>query len=123
MIKIFTTLILLSLFSGYTYFVYTDGTSIPENTQTITSEAQKGKLLYQKLNCTSCHQLYGLGGYLGPDLTNTMSENEKGEQFTKAIMKSGTKRMPDFKLTTNEIDQLLAYLKYVNQTTVQHYDQ
>ena len=32
-----------------------------------------GRIVWQKNNCQSCHQLYGLGGYLGPDLTNEMS--------------------------------------------------
>ncbi len=81
-------------------------------------EAINGKLLYQKHNCTACHQIYGLGGYLGPELTTTISEKGKGEEYAKAILKSGTQRMPDFHLNEQEIKCLIEFFKYVDSTAV-----
>jgi len=40
----------------------------------INAPAQEGKLVWQQYGCNSCHQVYGLGGYLGPDLTNVYSK-------------------------------------------------
>lgn len=73
--------------------------------------ASEGRLVWQKYNCQSCHQLYGLGGYLGPDLTNIYSAPGKGEVVIKALVKSGTTQMPSFSLTAKEESSLLQFLK------------
>ena len=70
----------------------------------VTEETSNGKMIWQQYNCTACHQVYGLGGYLGPDLTNTFSL--KGPEYIAAFLKSGTVTMPDFHLKENEIDAL-----------------
>lgn len=80
--------------------------------------AQKGKLIWQEKNCIACHQLYGLGGHLGPDLTHTAGE--KPEAYIKTFLKTGTKVMPDFKLQEQEIDALIEFLKYTDQTGYAH---
>ena len=77
-----------------------------------------GKLLYQKHNCTSCHQLYGLGGYLGPELTTVISPDGKGELYAKAFIKYGTQKMPDFHLNDEEVNDLLEYLKCVDGSAI-----
>ncbi len=73
-----------------------------------------GRLVWQKYNCHTCHQLYGLGGYLGPDLTNTYSRNKENETYLKGIIKSGVRQMPKFNLTDDETRELLAFLKDVD---------
>lgn len=75
-------------------------------------------MLYQKHNCTACHQLYGLGGYLGPELTTVISQKGKGELYAKAFLQSGTQRMPNFHLTGEEVQDLLEFLTYVDSTAV-----
>lgn len=84
----------------------------------MTEEAQIGKLLFQKYNCTACHQLYGLGGYMGPDLTNMISSPGKGEIYARTLLQTGTQRMPNFHLTEEEINSMVAYLKYVDKTGI-----
>lgn len=78
------------------------------------SQIEKGKILWQQKNCTSCHQLYGLGGHLGPDLTNVSSE--RTQEYIEVFLKFGTNVMPNFNLTQDEIDALQAFLKSVNQS-------
>lgn len=73
------------------------------------SEAAAGRLVWQKYNCQSCHQLYGLGGYLGPDLTNVYSA--KGKLFIRAFLRAGTNQMPSFHLSKEEEQYLIAFLK------------
>ncbi|KAA9325683.1 c-type cytochrome [Adhaeribacter soli] len=99
------------VFSG---FVYTQ--AVPENNKVVSSKAVQGKMLWQQHNCSSCHQLYGLGGYLGPDLTNTLSSKGKGRDYAAAIMKSGTQVMPDFHLNDAEIEALLAFLEHADKS-------
>jgi nitric oxide reductase subunit C len=74
-------------------------------------EAADGRLVWQKYNCQSCHQFYGLGGYLGPDLTNIISKEGKGEAVIRALIKSGTKQMPSYSMEEEEIRLLLEFLK------------
>ncbi len=38
------------------------------------ADLSKGRALFQK-NCASCHQLFGEGGQLGPDLTGAQRSN------------------------------------------------
>jgi nitric oxide reductase subunit C len=99
------------LFSG---FVYTQ--AVPGNLTPTDPKAVQGKMLWQQKNCSSCHQLYGLGGYLGPDLTNTLSTKGKGRIYAAAIMKTGTQVMPDFNLNDTEIETLLAFLEQADKS-------
>jgi nitric oxide reductase subunit C len=114
-VKLYLALFLFTVFLIYTAVVYTSGTDGPS--VVMNSKAVNGKLLYQKYNCTACHQLYGLGGYLGPELTTVMAQHGR-EDYVRAILKSGTQRMPNFDLNNNEIDNLIEFFKYVNSTAV-----
>jgi len=80
----------------------------------LTKEVADGKMVWQKYNCQSCHQIFGLGGYLGPDLTNLMAQEGKGKLFLKAMVESGTKQMPAFKLSDAEMQALSTFLSEVN---------
>jgi nitric oxide reductase subunit C len=90
--------------------------SIAENINFNKAKAGEGKLVWQKYNCQSCHQLYSLGGYLGPDLTNVISHPGKGELFVKAMIASGTKQMPPLKLSDKELSALLEFLKAADKS-------
>ncbi len=78
--------------------------------------AQHGQTVFQENNCISCHQIYGLGGYMGPDLTNIISAKGKGAPFAKALIKGGSLKMPNFKLPDSDIDALIEYLTYIDST-------
>src|SRR5688572_32352116 len=89
----------------FTGLVYTQ--AVPNKVENANPMAIHGKLLWQQHNCSSCHQLYGLGGYLGSDLTNVISTKGKGKNYAAAIMKTGTQVMPNFRLNDMEIEALL----------------
>ncbi len=107
--KIGILISLVILFSVYTVILYSKNTEYPAVSGTSTD---RGKRIWQEKNCIACHQIYGLGGYLGPDLTNTYSE--KGKDYIMAFLKSGTQVMPDFNLSQNEINDLTEYLKSID---------
>lgn len=109
---------LSGLFFIYSLFVYTGGTELSPELAKTSASVVNGKLLWQKHNCISCHQLYGLGGYIGPDLTTVTSK--KGEPYAKAFILNGTQRMPNFHLTEEEAQSLVEYLGYVNSTAVSY---
>nr|WP_256527355.1 cytochrome c [Flavobacterium sp. HSC-32F16] len=111
--KILIFSVLCISYFTYSVCIYKD---ISHNTDINNSFADQGKKIWQKNNCTACHQIYQLGGYLGPDLTNTYSL--KGPEYIKAFLKNGTQVMPDFNLTQYEMDALTAYLKQIDDTGV-----
>lgn len=103
--------ILVLAFLGYSLYLYS---ALPMQDQSLSVQADRGKSLWQKHNCTSCHQVYGLGGFLGPDLTNEYSV--KGPDHIKAFIKTGTNTMPSYQLTEDEIHALLAYFEHMDRT-------
>ena len=112
----FWSLFLLFILDGI--IIYTSGADNDPGKKFLTEGAKKGKLLFQEYNCIACHQLYGLGGYMGPDLTNVMSSPGKGEIYVKALIQAGTQRMPNFHLQQSDIIALTEYLNYVDKTGI-----
>lgn len=107
--SIFVGLILF--FLGYTAKIYFDQIKEPHSAS---ARATKGKLIWQEKNCGACHQLYGLGGHLGPDLTNVYAQ--RPVEYIKAFLTSGTQIMPNFHLTEDEKTDLVEFFKYTNST-------
>ena len=112
----FWSLFLLFIIDGI--IIYTSGADNDPGKEFLTEGAKKGKLVFQQYNCIACHQLYGLGGYMGPDLTNVMSTPGKGDAFVKLFMQSGTPKMPNFHLSESEVNELTEYLNYVDKTGI-----
>lgn len=98
------------LYSAYVYTAGTAAAHIPP----MSDEGRHGQQLFQEHNCIACHQFYGLGGYMGPDLTNVVSN--RGPAYTRAFLMGGTAQMPDFDLADEEISALVAYLEFVDKT-------
>jgi nitric oxide reductase subunit C len=96
-------------------YVYTAGTELAAPAAA-SAEAREGFNLFQQYNCVACHQLYGLGGYMGPDLTNVASHSEKGLAYARIFLENGTDKMPDFGLREDEIENLLSFLEYAAQS-------
>ncbi|MFN8245948.1 MAG: cytochrome c [Ferruginibacter sp.] len=103
--------ILIAIFIAYSAYLY----AIPDPREPGSSaEFSEGKLIWQQRNCQSCHQIYGLGGYLGPDLTNTYSL--KGPEYIRIFLTKGTRIMPNFKLKNSEIRLLTRFLQTIDSS-------
>lgn len=99
------------LFAGFTAFIHLDPGRTPA-AATPTTSALKGREQWHQGNCSTCHQIYGLGGYLGPDLTNVYSR--RGEGFLRFVLANGYGAMPKPALDQQGMDELVEYLKYVD---------
>ena len=64
----------------------------------------------------ACHSIYGLGGNLGPDLTNTLSR--LGADGVAAKVSAGGGRMPRFVLGQEAAANLIAWLSHIDATGV-----
>ncbi|HLF46836.1 MAG TPA: cytochrome c [Chitinophagaceae bacterium] len=107
--KILTAVILVIAFLFYSGHLYL---SLPVKGKSVNEETGLGKSVWQQYNCNACHQVYGLGGFLGPDLTNTFSR--RGPDYISAFVQSGTGAMPGFQLNRQEMNALLAYLQNID---------
>ncbi len=107
-------ILLCVIFFLYSVRIYTHPLFASKNTEFNKEAAAKGRLVWQKYNCQACHQLYGLGGYLGQDLTNLLSAPGKNENYIRAMLKSGTQQMPIYNVPENEMKLLLEFLKSTN---------
>ncbi len=104
--------LLISLFLAYNFIIYTS----KEDYGTIhfSKKAIQGETIWLENNCNSCHQFYGLGGYLGPDLTNIYSKRD--EAIIKTMLTSGVNAMPKFSFNEDEKEALIQFLKEVDLT-------
>ena len=107
--------ILFVAFSAFSWMVYSH---CDDNNREGMPNQQvvDGWKLWQDKNCQGCHQLYGLGGYLGPDVTNTMSEPGKGPLYMQTLIKYGTGRMPNYNLNDTEVNHLVSFLAWVDKS-------
>lgn len=119
--RILFFLLLFAAYCTYSVIVYSAGTRNTVNLREPLSPAiVEGKKIYEKYNCTSCHQLYGLGGYLGPELTTAYSDPRRGPVYMRSFLLAGGPRMPNFHFSQDQADAVIAYLQYVDSTAVSY---
>lgn len=105
---------LVCAYIGLSVIAYTDHGGPPSN-RSLTSRESSGLEVWRKNNCQVCHQIYGFGGFLGPDLTNAVDDGSSDEDFAK-ILTVGYKKMPAMNLSDDDCIAVLAFLRAVNRT-------
>ncbi len=90
-----------------------------DHRENITPQVANGKHLWEKNNCIGCHTLLGEGAYFAPELGNVYPR--RGGEFIKAWIKAqptkspGRRQMPQFNLTDQELDDMVAFLKWTSE--------
>jgi len=105
---------LVACFAIQTGLVYGDETAYQN--APLTSLALEGRQLWMDNNCQSCHQIYGFGGFLGPDLTNAASRLT-GDRLQQVLTK-GSLQMPAFGFSDREIAAIQSYLLALDLTGI-----
>lgn len=75
-----------------------------------------GRRVWLDHACQTCHSIYGVGGHLGPDLTNVARPGNAGT--VRATVANGKGAMPAFALSAEQFDALVAYLEAIDRTGV-----
>ncbi|WP_407277940.1 cytochrome c [Aromatoleum evansii] len=94
-----------------------------DNRANLTESVLRGKHIWETRNCIGCHTLLGEGAYFAPELGNVYPR--RGAEFIKAWIKSqptgtpGRRQMPNFNLTEQELDDIVAFLKYTSEIDTQ----
>lgn len=99
---------LVAAFGVQTTLVYTDSRQDP-----LSEAALRGRSLWHENSCQVCHQVYGQGGFLGPDLTNAASRVE-GSRI-ESLLTVGSGQMPAFHFTADQIADVAAYLEALDR--------
>jgi nitric oxide reductase subunit C len=103
---------LVLIFFLQTWFVYTDPAG--RRTPPLSREAARGRGIWHDRNCQSCHQLYGFGGFLGPDLTNAHERLSKAR--LDSVLTDGAGQMPAFHLDERARSDVAAFLAEIHET-------
>lgn len=82
------------------------------NHEVLPDGARAGLDLWRRENCMACHAVYGLGGHIGPDLTNVY--RRRGREYITAVLQQGAGAMPDLGLDRSEVDALAKYLQHID---------
>jgi nitric oxide reductase subunit C len=107
-------LFLVAAFGFQTWLVYADPTG--RTTPPLSAEAARGRGIWLANNCQSCHQIYGYGGFLGPDLTN--ATDSLTDARLSAILTQGGGVMPAFDLAEDERAAIARFLAEVDATGI-----
>ncbi|MFK7741433.1 MAG: c-type cytochrome [Planctomycetota bacterium] len=97
---------LVAAFCVQTALVYTDDTA--DQYETLSADGLRGRQLWHKHNCQTCHQIHGFGGFLGPDLTNA-GKRLTTDRITQ-VLTLGSAQMPAFHFNEDEIFDMTAFL-------------
>lgn len=90
-----------------------------DNRANLTDQVVRGKKIWETNNCIGCHTLLGEGAYFAPELGNVYTR--RGPEFIKFWIKNqptntpGRRQMPNFHLTDQQLDDLVAFLKYSSE--------
>jgi len=85
----------------------------------MTEQVALGKRVWEVNNCIGCHTLLGEGAYFAPELGNVYQR--RGPEFIKAWIQAqptnapGRRQMPQFHLSQEELDAVVAFLKYSSE--------
>ena len=115
-----------SLFFIFLFLVLTFDTTraLParDNRAAITPQVALGKQVWERNDCIGCHTLLGEGAYFAPELGNVYPRFGKNADAIKAFIRTrpvngipGRRSMPQFNLTDEELDALVAFLKYTSE--------
>ncbi|WP_420439821.1 cytochrome c [Candidatus Palauibacter sp.] len=108
--KLLLAVLVLS-FGVQTGLVYTDARSEP-----LSEAAREGRALWQAHACQTCHQFYGQGGFLGPDLTNAASRVDSTRLVSLFTVGSG--QMPPLGFSDGETAAMAAFLREMDRPEI-----
>ncbi len=120
-----STGLFLVLFLGLTIDTHRQVPSLTHE-QLITADVTAGKAVWHAQDCTNCHTLLGEGAYYAPDLTKIAQQ--RGAAYLKAFLADPAKfyseerdrrLMPTLRLSTVQIDQVIAFLDWVSRIDTQ----
>ena len=113
------SLFFVLVFLGLTFHTITLAVPTRDHRDKLTPAVAAGKLVWERNDCIGCHTIVGEGAYFAPELGNVYQR--RGGDFIKAWIQAqpthvtGRRQMPQFNLTTEELDNLVEFLKWTSE--------
>ncbi|MFO1502629.1 MAG: cytochrome c [Steroidobacteraceae bacterium] len=113
------TVFFFLVFVGLTFNTFHQLPNRDQRAQLSNPQVTAGKRLWETRQCIGCHTLLGEGAYFAPELGNVYKR--RGPDFIKAWIMAqpthapGRRQMPQFNFTPAQLDEIVAYLKYVSE--------
>jgi len=109
----------LCCFFALSFVVYRDDpVGNAQGFMQLSSAGTAGLRVWREQNCNTCHQLYGFGGYLGPDLTHVAQRVDEGT--FRQIVRGGVGPMPAIALDDDSLSALYAFLSEMDASGQGH---
>jgi nitric oxide reductase subunit C len=94
---------------------------IPErqNSDLMTENVVRGKMLWDTNNCMGCHTILGEGAYYAPELTRVVER--RGEEWIRIFLRDpqamypGKRKMVQYDFSEDEISDVIAFLGWIGQ--------
>ncbi|MBI3187580.1 MAG: cytochrome c [Gammaproteobacteria bacterium] len=93
-----------------------------DHRENITPQVVLGKKLWEDHNCIGCHTLMGEGAYFAPELANVYDRFGQSTEAIVAFIQSrpaegvpGRRSMPQFNMSTEELEAVAAFLKWTSE--------
>jgi nitric oxide reductase subunit C len=94
---------------------------IPErqNSDLMTADVVRGKMIWDSENCMGCHTILGEGAYYAPELTRVV--DRRGEQWMRIFLRDpeamypGKRRMVQYDFSEEQITDLIAFFGWIGQ--------
>ncbi|MFQ5465817.1 MAG: c-type cytochrome [Thermodesulfobacteriota bacterium] len=98
--------------------------SVQTHPEKITEQVAHGKKVWERHACIDCHTLLGEGAYYAPELSNVIER--RGEAYVRIVLETAavqgwgtTRKMPQFDLSKEDIDDLIEFFKWMNEIDTQ----
>ena len=94
---------------------------IPErqNSDRMTADVVRGKMIWDSENCMGCHTILGEGAYYAPELTRVV--DRRGEQWMRIFLRDpeamypGQRRMVQYDFSEDQITDLIAFFGWIGE--------
>ncbi len=127
------SLFFLVVFVGLTVHSHLYALNTSTNNDQLTESVAAGKRVWEKHSCINCHTILGEGAYFAPEVGNVfvryggLDDPEGAREGLRAWMVSqpsgieGRRQMPNFNLSDQELDDLIAFLEWVSKIDTQNW--
>ena len=126
------TLVTFLVFIGLTVYSLS-GPQDQTNSENITEEVTRGKLIWEENNCMGCHTILGEGAYYAPELTKVVDRlnvkyDGQGEEVIKSILMSEVPWQPNGRkmvahgMTEQEASDMVEFFKWIGEIDLNGFD-
>jgi nitric oxide reductase subunit C len=112
------TLLSLGVFLGMTVHTHRSFDALT-HADALDEHVVAGKRTFEKKNCNDCHTILGFGAYYAPDLTRAYARlGDDGIRLRleapETVFADSYRKMPQQHLKAGEVDDLVAFLRWVS---------